>query len=59
MEINGISGGAILIVAILFGLVGYAMGKPKGYPGVGFFLGLLLGCIGLVIVAIMRPAKRD
>ena len=46
-------------MAILFGLVGYAMGKPKGYPGVGFFLGLLLGCIGLVIVAIMRPAKRD
>ena len=36
MDINGISGGAILIVAILFGLVGYAMGKPKGYPGVGF-----------------------
>ncbi len=59
MEFNGVGLGAGLVAAFLFGLVGYAIGKPKGYPGVGFILGFLLACIGLVIVAIMRPANRS
>jgi hypothetical protein len=42
-----------LVVAVLFGVVGLAIGKGKGRPGAGFWLGFTFGPIGLVIIAVL------
>ena len=46
----------ILVWVVLGPLIGYAIGKPKGREGYGLLLGLLLGFIGWIIVAVMEPA---
>ena len=45
----------IVIWLVLGPLVGYLIGKPKGREGYGLLLGLLLGFIGWIIVAVMDP----
>ena len=45
----------IVIWLVLGPLVGYLIGRPKGREGYGLLLGLLLGFIGWIIVAVMDP----
>src|SRR5690349_15324810 len=49
----------IFIIAwVIFGLIGAAIGSSKGLGCAGFLLGVLLGPIGLIIVAVMQgPAS--
>jgi hypothetical protein len=37
-------------------VVGRAIGKPKGRAGEGLALGLILGVIGWIIVALLQPS---
>ena len=46
-----------LIVTLACGFAGHAIGKPKGYPGAGLAIGLLLGVLGVVIVALMPETQ--
>lgn len=43
---------------ILFAIIGLIIGNGKGRGGAGFALGLLLGPIGLIIIAVMQPNKE-
>jgi len=45
---------AFVITWAVCALIGWAIGNSKGCPTAGFFLGLLLGLIGLIIIAVMR-----
>lgn len=58
MSSNDMAG---LLIGVGFALlvcatIGALVGGPKGRSGSGFALGLLLGPIGIVIVAVMSPA---
>lgn len=47
-----------LVVALVCGLISSTIAKNKGLPAAGyFFLGFLLGIIGIVIAAVVRPAE--
>jgi hypothetical protein len=46
-----------LVVVLACGFAGQAIGKSKGYPGVGFAIGLLMGILGVVIVALMPETE--
>jgi MFS family permease len=50
-------GGSVIIVIALIvgGAVGWAIGNHKGRPVAGFWLGFLLGVIGWIIAACMKP----
>lgn len=48
----------VLAVASGLGLAGWAIGKDKGRPVAGWWLGFLLGLIGLIIVALL-PRTRE
>jgi hypothetical protein len=54
--------GLVILVLIawwtLGGLVGYLIGKWKGRGTAGLWLGLLLGVIGWVIVAVLPDSER-
>lgn len=41
------------LACILCAFIGKAIGVSKGMPWAGFFLGLLLGPIGLIIIAVL------
>jgi hypothetical protein len=46
----------LLVMAVLCGVIGAALGSSKKVGGGGgFILGLLLGFIGLIIVAVSAP----
>lgn len=46
----------IYVVAMAIGaLVGWVIGKDKGHGATGAVLGGLLGIIGWIIVAVMKP----
>lgn len=47
--------GALIGVAVVGGLVGAVLGSSKGKVGLGFVLGLLLGPIGWIIIAVTDP----
>ena len=42
-----------LIPLVVFGWLGHVIGKQKNQAGLGLWLGLLLGPIGLVITALL------
>lgn len=44
-----------VVLWFLMGLIGAWIGSEKGRSTDGFCLGVLLGPIGLVIIALMRP----
>ena len=46
-----------LVVALACAFAGQAIAKPKGYPGAGLAIGLLLGILGVVIVALMPETE--
>ena len=46
-------------VMALFGLIGWAIGKPKDRGDTGIILGLVLGPIGLVLVALLSPTEDE
>jgi hypothetical protein len=54
--------GVVLFVLVFWALVGggvgYAIGNGKGRGAGGFWLGLLLGFIGWIIVAVMDPTPQ-
>jgi hypothetical protein len=45
--------GLLLIIVLVGGGIGAAIGYAKGRPLLGFFLGLLLSWIGWIIVAVL------
>jgi hypothetical protein len=47
----------VVVVTLTCAFAGQAIGKPKGYPGAGFAIGLLLGILGVVIVALMPETE--
>ena len=49
----------VIIAAAVTGAAGLLIGSRKGHPVWGFFLGLLLSVIGLVIIAVTRPAQAQ
>jgi hypothetical protein len=50
--------GIWLVAAVIFGLIGQAIGKPKGRAAAGWWLGFLLGIIGVIIIACL-PRSRE
>ena len=48
---------AVILWAV-FAWAGWAIGKYKGYAGRGFALGLLLGLIGLIIIACIPRSRK-
>lgn len=45
----------VLVITVICGVAGHAIGRPKGRATEGALLGIFLGVIGLIIVAFMRP----
>lgn len=45
-------------IAFVCLFVGMIIGSAKGFAGLGLFLGLLLGPLGVLIVAIMKPTPE-
>ncbi len=50
--------GIWLVMAVIFGLIGQAVGKGKGQASAGWWLGFLLGIIGVIIIACLRPDRE-
>jgi hypothetical protein len=46
------------IIWLACAAIGYAIGNPKGRATEGIVLGLLLGVIGVIIVACLSPKKQ-
>jgi hypothetical protein len=44
-----------VLVWVACAALGYVVGKGKNRPTLGLVLGLLLGVIGLIIIACLRP----
>lgn len=45
----------VIFIWLIMPIIGLFIGKTKGHGFLGFILGFLLGPIGLVIIAIMKP----
>ena len=54
----GIPVGALVSIWVFSGLLGAMIGSGKGKAGQGFLLGLLLGVIGLIIIAVISPTPE-
>jgi hypothetical protein len=48
----------LLAVWVGLGFAGGAIGRSKGMENSGFLLGLLLGPIGLIIIAVTQPSQE-
>src|SRR5581483_2776556 len=49
---------AIVGYCLIFGLAGAAVGATKGRGVQGFGLGFMLGIIGLIVIALLKPESR-
>jgi hypothetical protein len=50
----------ILLIWVLAGIfAASAIGNRKGRPGAGFLLGLFLGWIGVIIIAVIPPTRGE
>jgi Protein of unknown function (DUF2510) len=49
---------ALLVLWAICALAGWAIGNQKGRGGEGLLLGVLLGIIGIIIVACLRPTAE-
>lgn len=47
-----------VVIAIVCAIAGFFIGQNKGHAGLGLILGLLLGVIGLIIVALLPPSAN-
>lgn len=47
--------GPILVLLVIFGAVGAAVGSTKGHRAAGFWLGFLLGPIGVLVAVLLPP----
>lgn len=47
-----------VVIAIVCAIAGFFIGQNKGHAGLGLVLGLLLGVIGLIIIALLPPAAN-
>jgi hypothetical protein len=54
---GGIDIGAVLANWLLFGLVAGAIGQLKGNATAGVILGLFLGPVGILIIAVIESSK--
>jgi uncharacterized membrane protein YeaQ/YmgE (transglycosylase-associated protein family) len=48
---------AVLILGIITGIIAAMIGHRKGRPVWGFFLGLVLSVIGIIIIACVKPDR--
>jgi hypothetical protein len=55
-EQGSLSTGQYLILFLVSGGIGAAIGSSKNRAGLGFVLGLLLGCLGWIIILLI-PRK--
>ena len=46
-----------LVAIVVFGAAGYAIGRTKNRAAQGLVLGLVLGIIGLIILAFLKPRR--
>lgn len=49
----------LMVGPVVGGTVGYLIGKDKGRGTEGILLGIFLGCLGWVIVAILKPSQQS
>lgn len=50
--------GAVLVIAVICALISMAIGSSKGRGTQGFFFGLILGVIGIIIIACLKPDRE-
>jgi hypothetical protein len=55
---SGINWTPFIVLWIVFGCIGWAIGAGKGKGGAGFALGFFLGPIGMLIAAMMTPTPE-
>ena len=48
-----------VLIYLVFAVIGAFIGHQRGRPVAGFFLGLLLGPIGLIVVLFVRPSHDE
>ena len=49
---------AFVVIWLICAVIGWAIGSSKGRAGAGLVLGLLLGIIGVIIIAVMQPTTE-
>ncbi len=50
--------GVLIVVMLICGGIGAAIGNSKGRLGLDIVLGALLGLIGIIIIAVLDPAPK-
>ena len=61
MNVNGNFDGLLIFIFLawtVFAIAGYHLGKSKGKATEGLLLGMFLGGIGLIIIAVMNPTPE-
>jgi hypothetical protein len=53
-----VNAGVLIVVMLICGGIGAAIGNSKGRLGLGIVLGALLGLIGIIIIAVLEPARQ-